>query len=277
MAWKPVWTTVRRTTLAVLVATAALGAAAPAAAKTLCTLVVEAGSGRTVLEEGDCTGRVTPASTFKVPLAVMGFDAGILKGPHVPVLAYRKGDVAWRPEWTQPTDPTRWLKYSVVWYSQRITHALGADRFHRYAVAFDYGNADLSGDPGRNNGLDRSWIGSSLTVSPREQVTFLRRLVTGGLPVSPQAMALTRAIVETRDGGEGWTVHGKTGAAFPRLADGNFDRARGWGWYVGWAKKDGETYVFARLIQDEVRNSVPAGFRSRDGFIAGWQAMAARF
>lgn len=261
------------TALALLAASAAW--TAPAAAKTLCTIVATP-DGRTVLEEGDCASRVTPASTFKVALAVMGFDAGFLKGPHDPVLDYREGDVPWRPEWKAPTDPTRWLEYSVVWYSQRITHALGAERLHRYAVAFDYGNADVSGDPGADNGLDRSWIGSSLEISPREQVAFLSKLVAGTLPVSRRAMDETRAIVETRPAG-GWTVHGKTGAALPRNADGSFDRARGWGWYVGWAEKDGATYVFARLIRDATAHKVPAGFRARDGLLAEWPRMAARF
>lgn len=281
---RTIWTAAR-TALAALTATTALAAAAPASAKTLCTLVVEASSGRTVLEEGDCAGRVTPASTFKVPLAVMGFDAGFLKGPHEPVLPFKEGYVAWRPEWKAPTDPVRWLKYSVVWYSQQITHALGAQKLHRYGTAFGYGNADFSGDSGKDNGLDRSWIASSLKVSPREQVAFLAKLVSGTLPVTGRAMEETRVIVETRPAGN-WTVHGKTGAAFPRRAGGGFDRARGWGWYVGWvekggagkeeADKDGATYVFARLIQDETANKVPAGFRARDSFLADWPAMAKR-
>lgn len=261
------------TALALLAASAAW--TAPAAAKTLCTLVATP-DGRMVLEAGDCASRVTPASTFKVPLAVMGFDAGFLKAPHDPVLAFKDGYVDWRPEWKQPTDPTRWLRYSVVWYSQQITHALGADALHRYAAAFDYGNADLSGDAGKDNGLDRSWIASSLQVSPREQVAFLSKLVAGALPVSARSMELTRAIVETREA-DGWTVHGKTGAAFPRRADGGFDRAHGWGWYVGWAEKGGDTYVFARLIGDEAANKVPAGFRARDAFLADWPDMAKGF
>lgn len=262
------------TALALLAASAAW--TAPAAAKTLCTIVATP-DGRTVLEHGDCASRVTPASTFKVALAVMGFDAGFLKGPHDPVLPFKEGYVAWRPEWKQPTDPTRWLKYSVVWYSQQITHALGADKLHRYGTAFDYGNADFSGDPGQDNGLDRSWIASSLQISPREQAAFLSKLVAGTLPVSRAAMEMTRASVETREAEDGWTVHGKTGAAFPRRADGEFDRARGWGWYVGWAEKDGTTYVFARLTRDEAANKVPAGFRARDALLADWPELAKGF
>lgn len=262
---------------AVAVVLLVCGGALSARAADVCTIVAEAASGRVVLEEGDCDTRVTPASTFKVALAVMGFDAGFLKGPHDPVLPFKEGYVAWRKEWTQPTDPTSWLKYSVVWYSQQITHALGMERFRRYAQAFDYGNADVSGDPGKDNGLDRAWIASSLKIAPKEQVVFLHKLVDGTLPVSARAMALTREIVETRPAGDGWTIHGKTGAAASKTDAGEVVRGRPWGWYVGWASKGDRTYVFAHLIRDESKQSSPPGFRARDGFIAAWPERAARF
>ncbi|UHC15027.1 class D beta-lactamase [Methylobacterium currus] len=183
-----------------------LAASAPrlAQAGTLCTIVMDAMDGRVLLEHGDCRARVTPASTFKIPLAVMGFDSGFLTDAHAPVQPYKAGDPDWGGEaWRQPTDPTRWLKYSVVWYSQRITHALGEARVTEYARKLGFGNADISGDPGRANGLDRAWIASSLQVSPYEQVVFLRRLVNHALPVSAQAMAKAEDVVEVSPAGGG--------------------------------------------------------------------------
>ncbi len=255
---------------------ASLAAAGSAEAKTLCTLVSDAATGRVLLEEGDCRTRVTPASTFKVPLAVMGFDSGFLKDAHTPTLPYKAGDVDWGgAAWRQPTDPTRWLKYSVVWYSQRITHALGAKALAEAAQRFGYGNADFSGDPGRDNGLDRAWIASSLKVSPQEQVAFLGKLVTGRLPASDHAMSETGKIVESVAAGDGWVVHGKTGTAYPRTPDGGFNRARAYGWYVGWAEKGGRVVVFARLTQDEEVDKVPAGPRVRADLVKAWAALAA--
>ncbi len=181
------------------------------------------------------------------------------EGCACPSLPFKKGYADWGgEEWRQPTDPERWLKYSVVWYSQHIARDLGADELTRYGKGFGYGNADFSGDPGKNNGLERSWISSSLKISPVEQVAFLRRLVNGALPVKPDAVEKTRAVVERFDAGDGWMLQGKTGSAFPRKADGTLDRAAGWGWFVGWAEKDGRRYVFARLDQDEKRERFPA-------------------
>jgi len=67
--------------------------ASQAQAATLCTLVVDAITGSVLLEAGDCQSRVTPASTFKVPLAVMAYDAGILEDAHAPVMAFQPGDL----------------------------------------------------------------------------------------------------------------------------------------------------------------------------------------
>ncbi|MFS8115610.1 class D beta-lactamase [Rhizobium jaguaris] len=240
-----------------------------AQAKTICTIVADAKSGTTLIEQGDCKSRVTPASTFKIALSVMGYDAGFLKDEHTPNLPFRKGYLDYGGEaWKQPTDPVRWLKYSVVWYSQQVTHALGEKVLHDYAVKLGYGNADFSGDKGKNNGLERAWIASSLTISPREQVDFLTKLVNRQLPVSRQAMDMTTKVVEETKIAEGWAVHGKTGMAYPRKPDYTFDEEHPWGWYVGWAEKDGRTVVFARLVQDEKKMPGAAGNRTRDAMFS---------
>ena len=206
--------------------------AVPASAKatTLYTIVAEATDGKVLLEQGDCRTCVTPASTFKIPLAVIGFDSGFLTDEHSPVLPCKEGYVDWGGDnWRQPTDPTRWLKYSVVWYSQVVAHTLSEQQLADYAHRFGFGNADFCGDAGKHNGLDRAWIGSSLKVSPFEQTVFLRRLVMRQLPVSERAMIEASKIIEVTPAGDGWEAHGKTGTAYPKNPDGTLDEARGLG------------------------------------------------
>jgi len=255
---------------------AMLSLASVAEAKTICTAIADAKTGAVLLQEGNCAERVTPASTFKIPLSVMAFDAGFLKDEHAPTLPFRQGYADWGGEnWRQPTDAVRWLKYSVVWFSQQIAHSLGEARLHQYATSFGYGNADFSGDPGKNNGLDRSWIGSSLKISPLEQLTFLRKLIKRELPASPHAIDMTLKIVE-QSPAPGWEVHGKTGSAWPKQTNGEGDEARSWGWYVGWASKGDRTLVFARLTQDEKVQAGPAGVRTREAFLAELPTLAER-
>ena len=251
--------------------------AIPAQAATLCTLIADARTGEVLFEEGTgCDTPTTPASTFKVPLALMGFDAGFLTDTQNPALPFVEGYPDWGgAEWRQTNTPQSWMDYSVVWYSQIVARELGAEKLADYARGFAYGNADFSGDPGKDNGLERAWISSSLKLTPREQLTFMSRFVTGQLPVSRAATEATLAIMQRRQTADGWSVAGKTGSAYPRNADYSLDRSRGWGWYVGLAQKGNDALVFVRLDQDSQREQVSGGLRARDAFLAQWPALMA--
>jgi beta-lactamase class D len=247
---------------AALAALGAFVALSTAQAREVCTAIADAGSGAVLMQRGDCSSRVTPASTFKIAISLMGYDSGFLKDAHTPLLPYREGYVDWRENWKQPTDPTKWIKDSVVWYSQQVTQSLGKQRFADYTRRFQYGNADVTGDA-EHDGLTLAWIHSSLQISPLEQLGFLEKVVNRQLGVSPHAYDMTTVITRAEQAPDGWDMHGKTGAA------------GGWGWYVGWVSKDAHTYVFARLIHDDAgeTSDIPAGFRARDAFMADFPAL----
>jgi beta-lactamase class D len=229
-----------------------------------CTIVADAATGHVLVQRGDCATQVTPASTFKIAISLMGYDAGFLKDQHAPELPYREGYVDWRENWKQPHDPASWMRDSVVWYSQQVTTALGMPRLQAYVKQFGYGNADLSGDA-EHDGLTLSWIGSSLKISPLEQVGFLRKLVNRQLGVSAAAYDMTARLVAYQRIG-GWDVSGKTGSS------------SGYGWYVGWAAQGKRTLVFAHLLRRDAADpeAVPTGVLARDRFVEAFPAQVVR-
>ena len=245
-----------------LAAVCSIGALSSASSTELCTAIADAATGKVLMQRGDCGHRVTPASTFKIAISLMGYDSGFLRDEHTPKLPFREGYLDWRDNWKEATDPAKWMKDSVVWYSQQVTQSLGKERFAAYASKFKYGNADVSGDA-ENDGLTMSWIGSSLQISPLEQLTFLGRVLNRQLGVSQHAYDMTAALTTFGRLPGGWSVNGKTGAA------------SGYGWYVGWASHGPRTFVFARLIKkDETQpQEIPAGVLARDGFIADFPAL----
>lgn len=204
-----------------------------------CLAIADAATGQWLVHEGVCDKRLPPMSTFKLPIALMGYDAGVLKDEHAPVLPFKQGYVDWRPSWRQATAPTAWMTESVVWYSQQITQQLGAQRFASYVNRFDYGNADVRGDPGKDNGLTDSWLGSSLRISPDEQVGFLRRVLNRELGLKAAAYDMTAALTKWPEQVGGWQVYGKTGSGS--------DGGRKLGWYVGWLERAGQRLVFAQV------------------------------
>ncbi|TDR93865.1 class D beta-lactamase [Enterovirga rhinocerotis] len=258
--------------LAVLLVLLASAFAAPAQ-EPACSLVVDAATGAVVERQGlACAERVTPASTFKVPLALIGFEEGILQDSHAPVWTPQRGDETLLPSWKGPVDPTIWERDSVVWYSQELTRRLGMKRFQGAVDRLAYGNRDLSGQPGRDDGLTHAWLSSSLAISPEEQIAFLRKLLSD----PSDAAAKTLAIMPDFGSAPGWTLRGKTGSGFARRPDGSLDRVRQIGWFVGIAERGAKRLVFARLIRDEVKTEGYGGPRARDAMLAHLKDLLAR-
>jgi beta-lactamase class D len=180
---------------------------------------------------------------FKVPLAVMAFDAGVLKDESQILKWDGKKDI--RPELNKDHDAKTWMRDSVVWFSQRITPKLGKKKFQGYLDKFDYGNKDITA------GIDDAWLVSSkddapaLKVSAYEQVEFLKNLWTDKLPASKRAMQLTREITYLETSPNGFKLSGKTGSNFF-----NDERTIQLGWFISHIEKDGKEYIAVTNFRD---------------------------
>lgn len=239
--------------------------AAQAEERVVCMIAADLATSAPLIQEGGCEERISPASTFKIAISLMGFDAGIFTAPDAPEWPFKEGYADWNPRWKRPTTPESWVRDSVVWYSQRATEQLGMERFAAYVGAFDYGNEDVSGDNRQENGLTNAWLSSSLQISPVEQVVFLTRMIEGSLPVSAAAVAYTKDLMDNGEQAGGWHVYGKTGAGMPFGPDGALLKGQPFGWYVGWAEKGAERIVFARLIRFSERPDGSPGAIAREG------------
>lgn len=225
-------------------------------------------NGETLKTQGDCYLRVSPCSTFKIALALMGFDAGMLTNQDSPKWAFKKEYEKNLPDWYTPEigeklgwfaehTPTTYMSKSVIWFSHLITQRLGKEKFQAYVNKLNYGNRDVSGTTGQDDGLFMSWLETSLKISPREQVEFLEKMLMGKLNLSEEAQKKTADIMlmRNRDGSpiewNGWRLYGKTGGG-----------TRCTRWLVGWIEKGKEKIVFAQYIglpedTPELRASAP--------------------
>jgi beta-lactamase class D len=248
--------------------------AALASEKFVSTVLVDAATGETIHRAGPAERRFSPCSTFKFPLAVMGFDSGVLVDPHQPLWDYRAEFQTTMEQQKKATDPTIWLRDSIVWYSQDLTRKLGEARFRDYVARFGYGNEDVSGNPGKKDGLTQSWLMSSLTISPDEQVAFIRRFLDRKLAVSDHAYDATLASLAQYPADGGWNLYGKTGSGFLRTAKGASDRAKPIGWFVGWGEKGGRKVVFARFNLGNQRSKTYGGMIARDAMLKDFAELA---
>ena len=167
--------------------------------------------------------RTSPCSTFKIPNSLIGLETGVVSDASF-VLPW-DGVRRPREEWNRDHDLRSALSHSVVWYYQELARRVGPDRMQKWVSAFSYGNEDISG------GIDRFWLGSSLRVSPDEQVDFLGRLHAGELPVSPRSVAIVKEILLQDAPGPGIAYRGKTGSCQDPGAP------QPHGWWVGSVEK----------------------------------------
>ena len=237
--------------LAVLLAGAAVHSQPPSTSSARsCFLLLEVNSGQLAREPADlCPTRLPPASTFKVPHALAALDAGVIAGPDE-VITYDgtayEYDV-WRRDHTIATA----MRYSVLWFFQRVAQRLGMDREEFYLRRLRYGNADPS------SGLTTFWLGGSLVISPEEQVTFLRRLYYNELPVSERAMRTVRDILVQPAGvivnarGEhpfdapwptGTVLSAKTGST-------SYGQRRAVRWIIGHVRRADRSWIFVSCVE----------------------------
>lgn len=209
-----------------------------------CFVLMDIESGKVVrdLNPALCSKRTWPCSSFKIPLAVMGFDSEVLQG--VTTVFKWDGHKQLLKAWEKDHDARSWLRDSVVWYSQRLTPQIGLRKIQKYLQDFRYGNKDFSG------GITKAWLSSSLKVSPREQATFLRRLARRELRTSDKAVDLALSIVPVEVEAADLKIAGKTGSCFSWQARGP-QRQPPFrvGWYVGYATLHATTYAFASLVK----------------------------
>ena len=191
-----------------------------------------------------CRERLSPCSTFKVPLAVMAFDSGVLKDEKQ-ILKW-DGVVGARPEVNRDQDAQTWMRDSVVWFSQRLTVKMGQKKLQAYLNDFDYGNRNLSA------GLKTAWLtsapsGSRLKISGYEQLEFMKKLWGDQLPASKRSQSLARELTRLEVSPKGWALHGKTGS-------GSIDKAKtlNLGWFIGHLGKGDQQYLIIASTQDVV-------------------------
>lgn len=217
----------------------------------------------TLIQKGDCHQRHAPCSTFKIAISLMGYNEGILMDQSHPAWPFKPGYVDEYEPWRHEQTPRSWIKNSCVWYSQLITERLGMKKFSAYVRTFDYGNQDVTGDPGKNNGLTHAWLSSSLQIAPIEQLIFLQKLLSSTLPVSPKAHAMTRDIlfVETLPGD--WKLYGKTGSGHELHTVGSQQITYPIGWFVGWVEKGHRAIVFAQYLESEAKQTTLISLRAK--------------
>jgi len=172
-----------------------------------------------------------PASTFKIPNALIALDTGVVADADSTMFPW---DGVKRPieAWNKDHTLRSAILVSAVPVYQEIARRIGQERMQKYVDLFDYGNRDIGG------GIDQFWLTGSLRIDPVEQIDFTDRLRRRALPISKRSQDLVCDILSVT----------KVGDSIIRAKSGLLGAERGepsLGWMVGWAEKGEAHTVFA--------------------------------
>ena len=183
---------------------------------------------------GRARRRLAPCSTFKIPNAVIGLETGVISGPEH-VLKYddkkHRTQTFWPEAWAKDQDLRNAFRVSAIWYFREIADRAGRGTMQAFLDRFGYGNRDTSG------WADPFWLGSSLRISPVEQVEFMDRLFRNEFGLTPRHVAAVESFMrqESKDGRE---LFYKTGACTDREAGPEV-------WLVGFVRNGNARTYFA--------------------------------
>lgn len=206
----------------------------------------------------ECAVKTAPASTFKVPHALIALETGVVTDPLA--LVPWDGSKQTSPLWEKPHSLDSAMKWSALWFYQRTASLIGRDRMLTWLKRLAYGSDAYEGDQ------TMFWLNGDLVVSPMEQLDFVSRLVRYQLPASRKHVDAVAAAFQmppdaiTNAGGTHPFVLTRPAPLVVRAKTGNTTVAgERVSWAVGHIESRARGYVFAARVRGRQVSSNQAG------------------
>jgi beta-lactamase class D len=198
----------------------------------------------------ECAVKTLPASTFKIPHALIALETNVAKP--------RKWDGSKQPFPTWERDHTldSAVKWSAFWYFQRTAAAIGRARMQKQLRSLGYASDTFERE------LTSFWVNGDLVVSPAEQLSFLRRMMRYELPVRRRnidtvkaAFLMPRGAITNASGTHPFVLDWPADTVVrAKTGNGSVDGERV-SWLIGHLESGGRQYVFVSRVRE--RGSLP--------------------
>jgi beta-lactamase class D len=155
-----------------------------------CFILAKPGAAPMVSDKAECARPTAPASTFKIPHALVALQTGVITletkidSPATTTVA------SWRGAHTVDSA----IKWSVLPFFVRTAELIGPARMVATLEAMGYTRDTFDAS------VPQFWITGDLVVTPLEQLGFLKRFFAGTLPVAPEHVAVVRRAMTMPEG-----------------------------------------------------------------------------
>lgn len=198
-----------------------------------CAVVYHLNTGLyTVYNKPEVTRRVPPCSTYKIYSALNALELRIIT-PEENTLFW-DGTLYGFDAWNQDHTLNSAMRVSVNWYFEALDQAAGMAQTEAFFREIGYGDGNLRNDP------DSYWNGSGVRISALEQVELLAKLYRNDFGFADRNIAAVKSAMALDTDG----LYGKTGT-------GRLDGKNIAGWFIGFAEKSDNVYVFAVYISSK--------------------------
>ncbi len=178
-----------------------------------------------------CNVAFCPASTFKIPNTLIALETGIITLDSVFLW---NGERRTFSSWEKDMTIKEAFKASVVPIYQEIARRIGVDKMKYYTQLFNYGNLDIHED-----NIDKFWLEGKSCITQYQQIYFLYKFYNLQLPISENAMILTKEIM-LYEAKNDYKISGKTGWAVRQQENIT--------WFVGFVETNENVYFFATNV-----------------------------
>lgn len=211
------------------------------------------GSAQFVSDPVECDVATLPASTFKIPHALIALETGV-------VTATTR--MAWDgtsqpfPVWQRDHTLDSSIKSSVFWVYRRTAGLIGRDRMRDALASFRYAADSFDGK------LTSFWVDGDLLVTPREQLAFMRRVARYELPVAREhvdtvmsAMRMPAGRILNAAGSHPFDLTWPAPLVVRAKTGNGGVRGERVSWLIGHVETGAASYVFAARVRS--RGSLP--------------------
>lgn len=156
-----------------------------------CFIVAGLGEGPTVSDQEECSRKTAPASTFKIPHALIALQTGVI----TPSTTFVWDGTQYAFEtWRRGHTVDSAIKWSVFPFFQRTARLIGRQRMVDGLSSLGYADDTFQGD------VAAFWINGELVVSPLEQFAFLQRFFAGKLHIDAGHVSTVRRALQMPQG-----------------------------------------------------------------------------